>query len=94
MAELGMCPSCEKEYADIHNQRHFSQTNSCPDCAIPLHLFDNNGVEISKDPESILLITLESLKHGHIIAVKGIGEHFTGQKASAGPSICCHVSIS
>ena len=73
MAELGMCPSCEKEYADIHNQRHFSQTNSCPDCAIPLHLFDNNGVEISKDPESILLITLESLKHGHIIAVKGIG---------------------
>ncbi len=73
MAEMEMCPSCKKEYNDIHDQRHYSQTNSCPDCAIPMHLFDNNGVEISKDPESILLIALESLKHGHILAVKGIG---------------------
>ncbi len=73
MADMDMCPSCEKEYNDIHDQRHFSQTNTCPDCAIPMHLFDNNGVEISKDPESILLIALESLKHGHILAVKGIG---------------------
>ena len=73
MAEMNMCPSCEKEYADIRHHRHYSQTNSCPDCAIPMHLFDNNGVEISKDPESILLITIESLRHGHIIAVKGIG---------------------
>lgn len=73
MAELPMCPACEKEYTNIHDHRHFSQTNSCPDCAIPMHLFDNNGVEISRDPESILLIALESLKHGHILAVKGIG---------------------
>ena len=73
MGELEMCPSCEKEYTNIHDHRHFSQTNSCPDCAIPMHLFDNNGVEISKDPDGILQITLESLKHGHIIAVKGIG---------------------
>jgi hydrogenase maturation protein HypF len=73
MAEMDMCPSCKKEYNDIHDPRHYSQTNSCPDCAIPMHLFDNNGVEISKDPDSILQIALESLKHGHIIAVKGIG---------------------
>ena len=73
MGELEMCPSCEKEYTNIHDHRHFSQTNSCPDCTIPMHLFDNNGVEISKDPDGILQITLESLKHGHIIAVKGIG---------------------
>ncbi len=73
MSELSMCPSCEKEYSDIHHHRHYSQTNSCPDCAIPMHLFDNNGVEITKDPESILLIAIESLRHGHIIAVKGIG---------------------
>lgn len=73
MTELEMCPSCNKEYNDIHDHRHFSQTNSCPDCAIPMHLFDNNGIEISRDPESILLIALESLKHGHILAVKGIG---------------------
>ncbi len=73
MTELEMCPSCKIEYNNIHDHRHFSQTNSCPDCAVPMHLFDNNGVEISRDPESILLIALESLKHGHILAVKGIG---------------------
>lgn len=73
MADLPMCMACEEEYNDIHDRRHFSQTNSCPDCAIPMHLFDNNGVEITKDPESILLIVNESLRHGHIIAVKGIG---------------------
>ena len=73
MAELDMCRSCNTEYNDIHNRRHYSQTNSCPDCSIPIHLYDNNGVEISNDAESILLIVNESLRHGHIIAVKGIG---------------------
>lgn len=73
MRALQMCPACEKEYADIYNRRHYSQTNSCPDCSISMHLFDNNGVEICKDPEGILLILQESLRHGHIIAVKGIG---------------------
>ena len=73
MAELKMCTACEAEYSDIYNRRHYSQTNSCPDCSIPIHLYDNNGIEISNDPESILLIIKESLTHGHILAVKGIG---------------------
>lgn len=73
MADLKMCRHCEAEYTDIHNRRHYSQTNSCPDCSIPIHLMDNNGIKISNDSESILLIVNESLKHGHIIAVKGIG---------------------
>jgi len=73
MRDLHLCPECETEYNDVHNRRHYSQTNSCTECAIPMHLFDNNGVEICKDPEGILLILQESLRHGHIIAVKGIG---------------------
>lgn len=73
MAELDMCRNCNAEYNDTHNRRHYSQTNSCPNCSIPIHLFDNNGVEISNDADSILLIVNESLRHGHIIAVKGIG---------------------
>ncbi|MBK6936492.1 MAG: carbamoyltransferase HypF [Chitinophagaceae bacterium] len=73
MSDLEMCSSCQAEYNNIHNRRHYSQTNSCPDCSIPIHLYDNNGVEISNDAESILLIVNESLRHGHILAVKGIG---------------------
>lgn len=73
MAELEPCEHCQAEYNDIHDTRHFSQTNSCPECAIPMYLFDKDGVEISHDTESILQIIQESLLHGHILAIKGIG---------------------
>lgn len=73
MAGLPVCAQCEAEYNDMNDNRHFSQTNSCPACAIPMHLFDKDGVEISGDTESILQIVQESLRHGHIIALKGIG---------------------
>lgn len=73
MAELAMCDHCSEEYNDIHNRRHYSQTNSCPDCSIPMHLFNNAGDELSKDPEHILIMVEEELKQGHIVAVKGLG---------------------
>lgn len=73
MAELKMCDSCLTEYNDPADRRHYSQTNSCPTCSIPIHLHDNQGVEISHDPESILLLVQKALEDGHIIAVKGIG---------------------
>jgi len=51
MAALPMCPTCQAEYTDIHNRRHFSQTNSCPDCAIPMHWYPERGLEspLTKD---------------------------------------------
>lgn len=73
MAEMEMCGDCKAEYNDIHNHRHYSQTNSCPQCSIPVHLYDNDGVKISSDFDSILILTLQALNDGHIVAVKGIG---------------------
>jgi hydrogenase maturation factor HypF (carbamoyltransferase family) len=53
MAGLEMCPSCLEEYTDIRNRRHFSQTNSCPDCAIPMHWYIAPGEEspLTRKPE-------------------------------------------
>lgn len=73
MAEMEMCDDCKAEYNDIHNHRHYSQTNSCPDCSIPIHLYDNAGIRICSDFDCILILTMQALKDGHIVAVKGIG---------------------
>lgn len=73
MENMKMCSACEKEYHNIHDKRHFSQTNSCTDCSIPMHLYNCNGKEISTDCESILTTVNVALVNGHIVAVKGVG---------------------
>ncbi len=73
MESFTMCLACEQEYHDPLNRRHFSQTNSCPDCTIPIRLVDNKGKELTQDWNKALSIVLESLETGETIAVKGIG---------------------
>jgi len=73
MAEIAMCGTCGKEYNDIQHPRHYSQTNSCKDCSIPMHLHDSHGGVISNDSEEILAVVNRVLGEGAIVAVKGIG---------------------
>ena len=73
MAPLAMCNSCSGEYNNVYNRRHYSQTISCSQCAIPMHLYDAGGVPLSAEPSLILLEINKLLKTGNIIAVKGIG---------------------
>lgn len=73
MAPLELCKDCEREYNDVINRRHYSQTISCAQCEIPMHLYDNSGVEISDDSQEIVLRLINLLKGGNILAVKGIG---------------------
>jgi hydrogenase maturation protein HypF len=74
MAPLALCANCEKEYNDVYNRRHYSQTISCNECAIPMHLYNNNGNEVSSNNNQPIISTVTTLlKEGNIIAVKGIG---------------------
>lgn len=73
MAHLTMCDSCLAEYNNIYNERHFSQTNSCPQCAVPMQLFGKGGKQVAHDPEQAINACLAALKEGETIAVKGIG---------------------
>lgn len=73
MQPLSMCSSCNTEYHDINDRRHYSQTNSCTDCAIPMHLYSSSKERVSGDAENILQVLDGELKKGRIIAVKGIG---------------------
>lgn len=73
MEEFEMCLPCTREYHDPLNRRHFSQTNSCPDCTVPLQLLDKRGKIISRNWNECQQRLLSYLASGKIVAVKGIG---------------------
>lgn len=73
MAPLPTCPNCVEEYNNVYNRRHFSQTISCSDCAIPMHLYRTTGEELFPKDCSMLNAATNLLREGAIIAVKGIG---------------------
>jgi hydrogenase maturation protein HypF len=73
MESFEMCAVCETEYHDPYNRRHFSQTNSCPDCTIHMKLVDRNGNILATQWQEVLPVLINHLHEGNIAAVKGIG---------------------
>jgi hydrogenase maturation protein HypF len=73
MHALQMCDSCLAEYNDITNRRHYSQTNSCKQCAVPMHFYSTEKCCLSSDATEISEFVIAELNRGSIIAVKGIG---------------------
>lgn len=73
MSFLQMCTSCLAEYNNIENRRHYSQTNSCPQCAIPMYFYSAAKKCISTQAGEIINLCMEELNLGSIIAVKGTG---------------------
>jgi len=70
MATFKMCDVCLEEYNNPMERRHFSQTNSCPDCAIEMQLYENNHwIKNFTDLDYIV----ERWREGKIVAIKGIG---------------------
>ena len=87
MAHLEMCDECAAEYEKPDELRQHSQTNSCPDCSIPMHLYNSEADPVSHDPEDILLKCSEALKAGQTIAVKGVGGYLLMADATNEQSI-------
>lgn len=70
MAPFTMCPVCQREYEDPSDRRFHAQPNACPSCGPSLRLEDREGKEVSGDP---VAKTLEFIKAGFIVAIKGLG---------------------
>lgn len=87
MAPLSTCKDCSSEYEDVYNRRHYSQTISCSNCAIPMHLYNAAGEELATDKATIIGIITTLLKDGAIVAVKGIGGYLLLCDAANGLSI-------
>jgi hydrogenase maturation protein HypF len=70
MSPFTMCPVCQKEYEDPSDRRFHAQPNACPACGPSLRLEDREGKEVLGDP---IEKTLQLLKMGCIVAIKGLG---------------------
>jgi hydrogenase maturation protein HypF len=71
MSVFKMCPDCSREYHSPENRRFHAQPNACPVCGPKLTLMNNKKKLLStNDP---ITSSIELLKKGYILAIKGIG---------------------
>ena len=73
MQPYAMCKPCATEYTDPGDRHHHAQTNSCPDCRIPMQWYDATGMDMRLDQASIIPAAAAALADGKIIGVKGLG---------------------
>lgn len=72
MREFRMCPDCSGEYTEPMDRRFHAQPNACPTCGPQLALWDREG-STQATGNLALLQAAEALRHGKILAVKGLG---------------------
>lgn len=70
MRGFRMCSSCQAEYSDPTNRRFHAQPNACAVCGPSVTLEDLRGKIECEDP---IEQTIEFLREGKIVAVKGLG---------------------
>jgi len=70
MRGFTMCPECRREYNDPSDRRFHAQPNACPICGPQLQLVDASANPVQGDP---LSLSIDYLKQGRIIAIKGLG---------------------
>jgi len=72
MRRFKQCPDCEAEYGDPLNRRFHAQPNACSACGPHLELWDKSGNVLAYE-DAALLNAAELIRHGNIVALKGIG---------------------
>ncbi len=72
MKNFVMCKDCQNEYENPEDRRFHAQPNACPQCGPHLELWDKNGNVIKKYHDAIVK-SVEAIKNGKIVAIKGLG---------------------
>jgi hydrogenase maturation protein HypF len=72
MKNFQMCKACQDEYTNPTNRRYHAQPISCFECGPKLELFDKNG-NLNLSQKEIINKSVELIKDGKIVAIKGIG---------------------
>jgi len=67
-----MCEACRHEYIDPLNRRFHAQPISCFDCGPTLRLIDTAHQMLAEGEDAVAL-TVDAIKKGSIVAVKGLG---------------------
>lgn len=72
MRHFVMCDECRAEYENPLNRRFHAQPTACPTCGPQLTLRDRSGNPLLVGDEA-LLAAAAALRHGEIVAIKGLG---------------------
>jgi len=72
MKNFKMCDKCREEYKNPLDRRFHAQPTACPECGPQLFLWDESGKVIS-EKQSALKQTVDLIRQGKIIALKGLG---------------------
>ncbi len=69
---FSMCQACHNEYSNPLDRRFHAQPISCPDCGPTLRLLDTMQKVLGEGANAVSL-TVDAIKQGRIVAVKGLG---------------------
>lgn len=72
MKNFVMCPECKAEYENPNDRRFHAQPNACPACGPNVELWNSSGEKLSQKNDAILE-TVNAVREGKILAVKGLG---------------------
>jgi len=72
MKEFTMCHDCQVEYEDPTNRRHHAQPICCSVCGPTVTLYNQCGESLAEN-QSAIIQTIDFIKQGKIVAIKGIG---------------------
>ena len=86
MAAFAMCPACQSEYDDPGDRRFHAQPNSCPTCGPRLRYCRPDGTVLA-EKEAALLLAVECLLGGGIVAVKGLGGYHLATDATSAAAV-------
>ena len=84
MAGFPMCADCLREYHDPSDRRFHAQPVACPACGPRLALVDGQRREVAGDP---LEVTVERLRQGQVVAIKGLGGYHLAALATHGEAV-------
>ncbi len=73
MKVFPLCDDCQKEYDLPPDRRFHTEPTACGTCGPRLSLLDRDRKLISDDTDNIARQTVEYLKDGKILAIKGVG---------------------
>jgi hydrogenase maturation protein HypF len=73
MRVFPMCPDCQREYDDPRNRRFHAQPNACPVCGPHILIATSSQPANLPDFQNVLDQAAYLLRHGAILAIKGLG---------------------
>ncbi len=72
MKHFTQCQQCQEEYENPQDRRFHAQPNACPVCGPHVELWNPAGEVLATHHDAIQQ-TIDCLKEGNVVAIKGIG---------------------